>query len=219
MVTRDDARQIGGAAEQERIIGDLNRRIVVDETDDAARKVVLAEDLLGDHARQPAGTHDKDVLFEMRIAREAFEREPPERNSDKQQPEGGQENAAADDHGRHQNRDNSQCDRGGAGGLQHADEQLGPRVHDRQVVQIVVIEAELAHRGDQHDLPQAAHRVVQRAVHLRRHEERSRDQHRFESEGRQSPCGDLTVEHLHARSSPWFVRYSASLSTTPSSLP
>ena len=41
-----------------------------------------------------------------------------------------------------------------AGGLQHPDDQLALRVDDRQVVEVVVVEAELAERRDEHDLPE-----------------------------------------------------------------
>src|SRR5262249_4096570 len=101
----------------------------------------------------------------------------------------------------------------------HTNEELGPRVDDGEVIEIVVVEAQLADRRDQDDLPEPADCVVQRAVNVRGREERPRDEQRFESEDRQASSRDLPVEHLHARSSPSSVRYTASLSTAPSSLP
>ena len=90
---------------------------------------------------------------------------------------------------------------------------------EREVVEVVVVEAELAERRHEDDLPQRAHGHVERAVNLRRDEDRPRDQHRFEAEDRQPPCRHLTVEHLHDRSLRPDVYCAASFSTTPSSLP
>ena len=58
---------------------------------------MLGDNLLRDGARQPPGAHDEHVLFEMRIARETLECEPPCRDGYEQQTQGSQKNAAAND--------------------------------------------------------------------------------------------------------------------------
>ena len=70
----------------------------------------------------------------------------------------------------------------------------------REVVEVVVVETELAECRDQHDLPDAAHRIFERSVHLRRQQDRSRDQHCLEAEDSEAASRNVTVEHLHGRS-------------------
>ena len=86
------------------------------------------EDLLRDRPGQRTCTDDQHVLLQVRVACEAFEGEPPYRDGDEQQPQRGEKDAAADHQRGHQHRDDRERNRGGAGGLQHADQQLRFRV-------------------------------------------------------------------------------------------
>ena len=50
---------------------------LVDEADQAVGEVLLPADLLRQRARGQAGADDQQPFLEMRIVREAVEREPP----------------------------------------------------------------------------------------------------------------------------------------------
>jgi hypothetical protein len=109
-------------------------------------------------------------------------------------------------------------------GLQHAHEQLALRVDEREVVEIVVVEAQLTQRRDQRDLPQ--HRAGgvrsvggEGAVQTCRQGHRPRDEDHLESEDRQSSHRNVAVEQLHVRSAESGLRRSLRKSPIPQSSP
>lgn len=66
-------------------------RPIVHEADDAIGVVVLRGDEVGHAACGRTGAEDEDALLEVRVTRDAVEREAPRRNRDQQQAEGGED--------------------------------------------------------------------------------------------------------------------------------
>ena len=83
--------------------------------------------------------------------------------------------------------------------LQQPDEQLAARVDDRQVVEIVVVERQLAERGDEQRPSRSRRGRVDAAVQVHGVAASTRDEHQLEREDRQAPGRDVAVEDLHRR--------------------
>ena len=119
-------------------------------------EVVLVEDLPRHLARGLAGADDEDALLHLERAGEAVEEQAPAEDADQEHEERRDEDAVADHQRRDREVERREDDRGGADRLQQADDQLAVRVDEREVVEVVVVEAQLADDRDQRDLPEAA---------------------------------------------------------------
>ena len=118
---------------------------LVDEADDAVGEVVLVEDLARDLARGVAGADEQHALLAAAATRVSWlkaSRQPrmatrKTNSAETKMPSpiisGGRDEVERREH-----------DRRGAGRLQQPDDQLAARVHERQVVEVVVVETELA---------------------------------------------------------------------------
>ena len=102
----------------------------------------------------------------------------------------------------------------GAGPLQQPHDQLAPRLDDRQVVQVVVVEAELAECRHDHEPPQKRPRAAD-AVQLPGQRDRTGDEHDLEGKYRQAARRDVAVEDLHDVA---LRAYAASFRTNPRNL-
>jgi hypothetical protein len=126
-----------------------------------------------------------------------IEQQAPAENSDQEDEERGDEDAVAD----HQRRDGEverpQDDRGRTGRLQQPDDELAVRVNEREIVEIVVIEAELTDDGHQNDLPEIAGQLSSLKACGQRH--RSEDQQQLAGEDGEAAGGDVAIEELHDR--------------------
>ena len=142
------------------------------------------------------GADDQHALLEMRIVREAVEGEPPGQHGHDEHAERGDEGARVEHQRREDDAGEREDDRRGARRLEQTDDQLAVRVDDREVVEIVVVEAQLAQRGDGGDLPQRRG-AVEAAVDARRQRHRPRDQHDLEAEDRQAANRYVPIEDLH----------------------
>ena len=183
---------------------------VLHEADEPVREILLRADLLGDAAGGGAGAEDQHALFEMRIVGEMVEGDAPRQHRDHEHAQRGHERAGIEDQRGNRDARCRQDNRRRARGLQQTDDELTVRVDDVQVVEIVVIETQLAQRCDERDLPQHRDQVVlsigrvERSVKVRRQRHRPRDEDHLEAEHRQAPDGDITIED--AQSGPWWPR-------------
>jgi hypothetical protein len=172
-----------------------HRRVVVDETDDAVREVVLVEHLARDLPGRGPGADDEQALLQARDPCARQEDQPPRENGCDEQDDRRHERAAPEYQRRGQEEQDGEDDRRGPARLQQAHEQLAPRIDGREVVEVVVVEAQLAERRDEGDLPDRLAAAV--AVQVHRERQGPRDQQDLEPERRQSPRRDLAVEDQH----------------------
>ena len=198
------ARDVGRRADDAGVDDPLAdpRRVVVDEADDAVGEVVLVEDLARDLARGLAGADDQDPLLACRsepVSRLKSSRQPrmPTRktNSAETKIPSPIISAGIDEVERRQH------DRRGADRLEQPDDELAVGVHEREVVEVVVVEAELADDGHERDLPEARRPdracpgASPRAPPIRRSGSSSA------AEDREAARRDVPVEQLHGRES------------------
>ena len=200
-VFRDQAIHVGRGADDRGIDDPLAepRRVVVDEADDAVGKLVLVENLARDLARRFAGADKQDaLLIELEGARDAVEGEPPAEDGDEKDEQRRDEGAVPDHQLRHREIERREQDRCGPHGLEQPDYQFAVRVDQRQVVEVVVIQTQLADQRDHQHLPQVAGEI-RRALESRRERHRPEDQQQFAAEHRQAARRDVPVEQLHRR--------------------
>ena len=119
--------------------------IRVDEPDDLDAEFLAAlEQLTRQRDRAGARADDQQALRRRQRRAHPIEREPPATNEHNDQRRANQEHASTDDRPGKPEVDGAKDERRRSQGLQHAGEQL-PRVgHRAQVVEIGVIEADLA---------------------------------------------------------------------------
>jgi hypothetical protein len=173
------------------------RGVVVDEADDRVREVALVENLPRHLARGLAGADHQDALLHLERAAQVIEEQAPAENGHQEHEQRRHEDAVAD----HQRRDDEiqrrEHDRGGAHRLQQPDDQLAVRVDQGEVVEVVVVEAELADDGDQDDLPQAPADRAPLKGGRQRH--RPEDQQQFGAEHGEAAGRDVPIKELHDR--------------------
>ena len=165
---------------------------ILDKADQAVGEILARANLLGEAAGRQSGAEDQHTFIEMGIVGDMVEGDAPRQHRDDEHAQGGDERPGIENQRRRGDARRGQDDRGGAGRLQQADHQLAVRMDDVQVVEVVVVETQLAQRRDQRDLPE--HRADgvwsvgrERAVQARRQRHRPRDEHHLEGEDRQSP--------------------------------
>ena len=92
----------------------------------------------------------------LQRAGELVEEQPPAEDADQEHEQRRDEDAVADHQRRHREVERREDDRGRADRLQQPDDQLAVRVNQREVVEVVVVEAQLADDRHQRDLPEVA---------------------------------------------------------------
>ena len=142
--------------------------VVVDEADDPIGELALIEDLAHDLPRALPGADHEDPLLQLERAGQLVEQQPPAENPDDEDEQRRDEDAVADHQRRHREVERGEDDRRGADRLQQPDDQLAVRVDQRQVVEVVVVEAQLADDRDQADLPQVGGQIGARPAGWRR---------------------------------------------------
>ncbi len=153
----------------------------------------------------------------MRIAGEIVERHSPGDDRDHEDPERSDERARVENQRRCGERHNREHDRRGASGLEQADHELAVGCDDGQIVEVVIVEAQLTERGDDRDLPQR--RVGGAAVQAGRKRHRPRDENHLEPKNGQPPDRYIPIEHLHVRQQPAGRSSSLPSALCPSPLP
>ena len=132
----------------------------------------------------------------MRGARQTVECKPPGQHGDDEQAQRRHERPRIEGDRRNRHPGNGNEDGRGTRSLQEPHDQLPPRLDDREVVQIVVIEGELAECRHDHEPPQKRPRAAD-AVDLPGQGDRTGDQHDLEGKDGQAASRDVAVENLH----------------------
>ncbi len=207
-VRLDEARDIGGAAEHGGPRGAVDRvgRLVVHEANQPVAEIALDQNLARHCAGGAAGADDQDPLFEVARVGNAVEHDAPGEHRDEEQAEGRDDDAAAQVEGRHGDVQAREDDGRGAGRLQEPDDEFATRLHQRQVVEVVVVQGELAHHCREACLPQHGGRVGRGVVQAHGSGDRAEDQQDLARECRHAARRDRPLEQCHP---------SASLTPTP----
>ena len=171
-------------------------RVVVDEADDAIGEVVLIEHLARDLARRVAGADKQQPLLELQRSGDAVEGQAPAENRDQEDEQRRDEDAVPDHQVGVDEVERREHDRRGPRGLQQADDQLAAGVDDGQIIEVVVVQAELADQRDEHDLPEVGGQVG-RVLEQGGERDRSKDQQQLGGEHRQAARRYVSVEELH----------------------
>ena len=149
---------------------------------------------------------DQDPFAEGLQRRHAIEDETPQEHAQEEDAGCGQEGTVRN--GKTRQHQVEQRDENGrrADGLQHPDDDFAARAHNRQVIQVVVVEAQEAQ--DRHDSPLARRRdqIVGRPVYVRDKCRRSENHQQLAGEDGQVSLRNVPIEHTHGRES-----YSAGL--------
>ena len=168
-------------------------RVVVDESDHAIGEVVLIQDLTRDLPRALAGADEQDAFLELQRAGELVEQQAPRQNGQEEHEERRHEDAVANHEGGRREIEAGQHDRRGPHRLQQADDELTVRVDERQVVEVVVVQAQLTHDGDERDLPEARPEVG-RLLEARGERHGAEYEQKLAPEHRQATCRHVAVE-------------------------
>jgi hypothetical protein len=158
---------------------------------------MLRLDLPCHHPCCGSGADDQDPLFELARVRQPVEEQPPGDDRDQEDDERRDEDSVADGDGRDEQVEQRHQNRRRAAGLQEADEQLTARMDDCEVVEVVVVEAELTQAGDQRDLPHVVRHVRPGPMCARGDRHGPEDQQDLAAEDRQTARRHIPVEQLH----------------------
>ena len=195
VVPLDQAAEIARAAQHrqraERRAG-LGR--VVDVADHAVGGIVAGLQLAGDFARRLAGADDQHLVDQQRGAADLREQGAPGRDGHQQDGQRLHERQALHRDRRHRQVEDAEDDRGGAGRLDKANEQFAPGLDERQIVDVVVVQAQLAQRRRRDDLPRPR---AGPPVQMDRDHHRGADHHHLHREEDQLVGRDVALEQLH----------------------